>query len=546
MPAKTDRLAVSVPAKRTRAFASKVSSGCITCKIRHVKCDEGRPNCQKCVTTGRKCDGYLPTGQAKSQSRRSSVMNISLDPYMNRLLVLDISGTAQERNCFEFFRSCTITHLSTFDPSLWNQLVLQVSHRESAVRHAAIALGALHQSFLQDKSSVIRSTNNPHSDTFAMQQYTKALGLLVQPIRDRGKQAADVALMACVLFVCFETLRGHHGSALAHIESGVKIVAELTAEIECTRTSAMPLEVSKTPYVPFSMLNLVFVRLDNLASHLSTERDRKLLSPVLDDKERGYQAEIPFSFSSIEEARNSLDYVWPACFRILQKERFPVDVGDPTSTLDSSLNMARSVTLFRLRQWSRAFDNFFRQNPQDFDNFAQEHIHVMKLHRILIEIFFGIELAISQYETTWDTYYVEFKSMVEHAAEVVKLSNNPSSKLPRPVFSLDTGIILPLYLIASKCRHPVLRWKAITLLKSTPRQEGILNSSLTGRVVERLAELEEKDLGDIECAEDVPDWARLRGVAVRFDPDGRRAYLQYLRQENKESKRETIGEWLEW
>ncbi|TEY71535.1 hypothetical protein BOTCAL_0091g00200 [Botryotinia calthae] len=26
--------------------------------VRRVKCDEGRPSCQRCISTGRKCDGY--------------------------------------------------------------------------------------------------------------------------------------------------------------------------------------------------------------------------------------------------------------------------------------------------------------------------------------------------------------------------------------------------------------------------------------------------------------------------------------------------------
>lgn len=130
--------------------------------------------------------------------------NTPIDPCVDQNLAIDIFGTAQERNCFKFFSSYTITHLSGFDPSLWNQLILQVSHHESAVRHAAIALGSLHQSFIHDNVSVIRSNNNTHTAVFATQQYAKALGLLVQPIRDRGKQAADVALIACLLFACFE------------------------------------------------------------------------------------------------------------------------------------------------------------------------------------------------------------------------------------------------------------------------------------------------------------------------------------------------------
>ena len=123
---------------------------------------------------------------------------------MDQLLALDISGSAQERSSFDFFRLCTVPHISGFDTGLWQQLILQASHHEPAIKHAAIALGSLHQKFAFDESSVLRSNQNFKNDRFALDQYVKALGCLVQPIQKRGKQAADVALMACVLFVCFE------------------------------------------------------------------------------------------------------------------------------------------------------------------------------------------------------------------------------------------------------------------------------------------------------------------------------------------------------
>lgn len=36
----------------------KTKGGCRTCKIRKVKCDEGRPCCHRCQSTGRICEGY--------------------------------------------------------------------------------------------------------------------------------------------------------------------------------------------------------------------------------------------------------------------------------------------------------------------------------------------------------------------------------------------------------------------------------------------------------------------------------------------------------
>jgi hypothetical protein len=37
---------------RTRAGKPKVRTGCITCKIRRVKCDENRPSCNRCIRFG--------------------------------------------------------------------------------------------------------------------------------------------------------------------------------------------------------------------------------------------------------------------------------------------------------------------------------------------------------------------------------------------------------------------------------------------------------------------------------------------------------------
>ncbi|KAJ5501987.1 hypothetical protein N7463_004861 [Penicillium fimorum] len=45
-------------ARRRRKWAPKLKSGCMTCKVRRVKCDEEKPHCRRCISTGRKCDGY--------------------------------------------------------------------------------------------------------------------------------------------------------------------------------------------------------------------------------------------------------------------------------------------------------------------------------------------------------------------------------------------------------------------------------------------------------------------------------------------------------
>lgn len=67
--------------RRERKSHAKVKTGCLTCKIRHKKCDETRPACRHCTSTGRKCDGFplsdqfiayeAPVARAQSADNKS-------------------------------------------------------------------------------------------------------------------------------------------------------------------------------------------------------------------------------------------------------------------------------------------------------------------------------------------------------------------------------------------------------------------------------------------------------------------------------------------
>ncbi|KDN60084.1 hypothetical protein CSUB01_06350 [Colletotrichum sublineola] len=50
---------ISKPAAKTRTgLSSRSRSGCVTCKSKHLKCDETRPACQQCTRKGIKCGGF--------------------------------------------------------------------------------------------------------------------------------------------------------------------------------------------------------------------------------------------------------------------------------------------------------------------------------------------------------------------------------------------------------------------------------------------------------------------------------------------------------
>ncbi|KAI1651884.1 uncharacterized protein F4817DRAFT_364807 [Daldinia loculata] len=168
--------------KRKRASKPKVRTGCITW-IRRVKCDETKPSCTRCTSTGRKCDGYdgappprpkkpassspdqlatpFPTpttatdgypGPRHDPARNSPAAAYRGNPASQilRPLAADIEGTEEERLYFHRFRQAAeaglALHASSLGASFWRRLVPQVGHSDPAVRHALIALGAAYES----------------------------------------------------------------------------------------------------------------------------------------------------------------------------------------------------------------------------------------------------------------------------------------------------------------------------------------------------------------------------------------------------------------
>ncbi|KAL2072021.1 hypothetical protein VTL71DRAFT_11364 [Oculimacula yallundae] len=556
---------------RVRAFKPKVSTGCRTCKVRRIKCDEAKPICKKCSSTGRKCDGYFYSSILPANSyqhNRPLIFDkqeiVKATPSIDTFPSLTILKSSLEQRSFSFFQQNTVPQLSSiFGSPSWkqlNRLLLQAAHHEPAVRHAAVALGALHEHFETRSRLLPRSEDKSLSTDFAVQQYVKALGCLVNPTTGQ-KPAADVALITCILFVCFENLRGEYSMALSHINGGVKIIEEI-AEIPDTpispgspeflslsptpssSSSGSSLSVSPIPYVPLSTLSLVFIEFDVQASGLVNNRKRFLSARKFDMPSSGYGPDIPTVFSSADEACLALDHIRTEGVRMVDtvlRKQTPPDPQELRATLDLILNTSST----RMKQWSQALDEFVSKNP----NIKNERsILMLKMHHTFMKVNTAVgRIGLVTDECVFDTFLPDFREMISLCTQII----TTESKLdrPRPMFCLDTGIIIALFGVATKCRDGPTRWKAIDLLMSSDRQEGILNSILTAGVARRAIEIEETGLSQPVLMEDLPGERRLAGVEVKFEEIEKGATVKFLRKPpflGPPGPGDVIEEFFEW
>ncbi|KAL8672069.1 MAG: hypothetical protein Q9168_003464 [Polycauliona sp. 1 TL-2023] len=512
-------------------------------------CDEAKPWCLRCTDTGRKCDGYPPV--PKPQRRTKTPDDNAAEP--GALIRKSSSPTFElfeddvERRSFAFFTDRTSPEISGHFPlDFWERLIPLATFYEPALKHATIALASLHERYGMADRSIWRPNNDIAEGGFALQQYNKAIRCLINPREGSRKPALDTSLVACVLFACFESLRGHHGSALSHIRSGTQIMTQMNDQ---ERDSQQRL------CVPLETLDVVFARLDQQQVQLLGTRPMKLPKSKPNTLP-GFCPEVPALFHSLEEARNNLDYQWNLCisrahdFEHVGRMQEGIELQEHQKAYEANRAYFRTI----LGKWMSAFQALLDSSVATMNSKSLQAAMLLKMDgKMLImhlEVldFQVLRDQIVQNQMCWDQVMPMFENLVEVSATIIDAQNTGDEKVPqRPSFQLDHSIIGPLFSVGHKCRDPVLRRKAISMLYSAPRQEGAWDSILTARVCERIMRLEEEGLGEVKCAADIPDWKRISEIDVTFDLQARRGEIKLSRLGSQYSTvRESVTEVLEW
>ena len=197
-------------------------------RIRKVKCDEGRPACHRCKSTGRVCDGYGIWGGGESFYRnRQSVTALKDVPRPPPSVSVFASGT-EEKEYFEWFKRRTAIKLpGSFVSRFWDTLLLQASSNEPAVLHAVLALSSVHKRGAVDANGqTVPENGSNEQEISTLKHYIKAISHLKPHFSRKDKASFQVALITCVTFVYLEFLRGHFRTAQTHLQNGLKILRE--------------------------------------------------------------------------------------------------------------------------------------------------------------------------------------------------------------------------------------------------------------------------------------------------------------------------------
>jgi len=229
--------------------------------------------------------------------------------------------------------------------------------------------------------------------------------------------------------------------------------------------------------------------------------------------------DIPLSFSSVEEAKNVYDY--SICL-YTSSHVDQLDSDQEGSNVAVQAHIALCATV--LPKFFRALQDLTESRGPSLTPNESIAISVLRLNMLNSYISFLAEFLPLTHRLPWNCFKEEMEEMVSLGEKITAFTLANGGRTTS--FCLDMGIIIPLYTVASKCRYSIIRQKAIALLRSIPRQEGLWNSRLVARVAERIMEIEESVSEDAEH--------RLDKASVHpiFELDARGGRLRYVGQED--------------
>ena len=404
---------------------------------RHVKCDEAHPICSKCRKANFTC-------------RYEAPKNLMGDP--SYPFSPTVAGSPVELRAFDFFcRRTSVAIQGHLDSRFWTSHVLQMSHSEPCVLHAAIALGSLHENFGNHDKTLPSDAQSLIEGDFAIEQYRKAVRHLGHSISTRRDEAVPLSLTCAVLFISFDNLNGDTFKATTHLRSALRILNEQQDQRRTTSHDIASIadmlgryDVQAASYGDMPNFDVVVKPLEDFpGSFKNLTEGARFLIPTL---------------NWVLHLDRSHDYF--LAFRT--NDSIQKDVRATAFTLSAILSA-------RLSLWDTIYNNLLVRSLPTMSSTELKASTLLKIYHACATILAAV--CQNSDETAYDLCLKHFDNILK-LCESLLAAQQADNSADRTPFSCEMGVICALSFASRKCRHPITRRKAIALFKKAPLREG--------------------------------------------------------------------------
>jgi Fungal specific transcription factor domain len=397
--------------------------------------------------------------------------------------MLGLPTETEELRLFHQFRHCILPQFGEFgDASNWAFDILYVCGTSPAARQAAVALSAAHELHKSEENKQSSFNGLPSR---AIRYYDKAISIVASRLSGGLEDQAMVeqVMVACLLFVYYELLRGNDVAAVAHLESGLNIL--------CSCLSSWKVDLISRAFTTSPLLRTItkiFTRLDNTVTLFIGSRAPRLGSAIAAETDQQVSWDLDITprivFTTLSEARECLEMYQikalgfltppkgaPECFQgwTWHPNRGPdiysVFHGSTYSGYDPPHHaQARSHFLEILSSWEQAFQDMLSRDPH------KAQIQIKECAAIWLRYLpLSIKVAVSYQsnELLYDSHLPAFEKIVEQsrillhqegmsgllvAGQDVRGQSAYRQARNERFFSIDSNVLYPLYFAALKCR----------------------------------------------------------------------------------------------
>jgi hypothetical protein len=254
-----------------------------------------------------------------------------------------------EQQYFSLFRDRTAAELAPFfESQTWRRLLLQACS-EPAIRHAVLAISALHKTSMtvRDHQSLFFDGNLTEANLHhqhAILHYSKAIRIM-RDAAARGNQDLRTILLTSLVIICFESFHGNYALADAQVQTAIVLIEEWKASFPNGNQIALGFS-SPAPDIIEDELIQIFGRLDIQTISFVDKRPLEYHKQLRTDGSV-HISNMPPAFRTVDEARIYLDlimrrvehflYVWGAL--LSPPSVISQDDTEPQSTRHSSTDV---------------------------------------------------------------------------------------------------------------------------------------------------------------------------------------------------------------